>query len=154
MLDPDRWALESHRWSVVVELVLLAAKRPRSGLEGVPALTNGGLVTRPVAGRGSEINGFRMTIVESPKSLAVPFDVLCEHQPLGEQATIFEDLVPEPVVAGEGIFIAEAKGLARAPEVVEGAFGDSIANPGFDQLLEAHLEIVPDFPRARGTADG
>ena len=138
MLDPDRGSLEAHRWSVVVELVLLTAEHPRRSLEGVTALTDGGLVTRPVAGGGSEIDCFGVTIVEAPKGLTVALDVLCKHQPLGKQAAVFENLVPEPVVAGEGIFIAEAKGLARALEVIEGAFRDGIANPGLDQFLEAH----------------
>jgi hypothetical protein len=39
--------------------------------------------------------------VEAAEVFAVGFDLLREHQPFGEEPAVLEDLVAEPVLAGE-----------------------------------------------------
>src|SRR6185312_9792719 len=142
VFDPYGWALGAQAGGAHVEAVLFLAQLPRGVLVTAQKHADSRQVVGPgILGTG-RIAEAGVAGIELVEALLIPLYFAREAKPFGKHAAVLEDLVAEPIVPGEPFKVAPREGLAFAGEVVEGTGLHCFLDLRFDELFEAHGEIV------------
>lgn len=138
--DPDCWTLGAAAGRLHVEFILAAAEF--AGLRfilGHETCESRSRVFPIIVGSHCS-NEFSVACVCCVQALLQVLDLARDTQPFGQEIGVAEDLIAQPVFAGEDPGrLVKAKGLAFARQVREDAAGDGVFDLGLNQLFVAHI---------------